>query len=160
MNIENFKGSVRDLARPNRFEVTLARAGDLQFTAKGTDVPPNTVDAMDVNYQGRIIKFTGDRTNPDWTLTVYGKESYETYNAFEQWMVQINDPVANVSAAPSAVKEDGIIKQLGRDGSTLKQWKLVGAFPIELGSLPFDWSSNSTPLEFSVTLAYDYALPV
>lgn len=159
MNVENFKGAVRDLARPNRFEIVLSRVGDLRFYAKGTDVPAQSVDAMDVGYMGRIIKMPGDRPNPDWTITCYGSESYATYTAFERWLAEINDPVRNVGAAAQQIKAEGYIHQLGRQNQILKRWKMVGCFPTELGSISMDWSTNSTPLEFTVTLATDYILP-
>lgn len=155
MNVDSFKASFNDMARPNKFEVILARAGNLQFMAKGTEVPGNSVDPMDVNYMGRIVKLPGDRQNPDWTITVYGRDTFENYNAFADWLEEINQVRGNVSAPPSAVKEDGIIRQLGRDGSVLRTWKILGCFPTELGNVSYDWGNNSTPLEFTVTLAND-----
>lgn len=155
MNVDSFKSAFNDLARPNRFEVILARGGPLQFFCKATDVPGNTVDPMDVPYQGRVVKLPGDRTNPDWTMTVYGKDTYDNYNAFSQWLETINGVRTNVSATPSSVKEDGIIRQLGRNGSVLRSWKIIGCFPTELGNISLDWSNNSSPMEFTVTLAND-----
>lgn len=159
MNIENFKGAFNDLARPNRFEIILSRGGNLQFFAKATTVPNISTPAMDANYQGRIIKLPGDRENPDWTITVYGSTSYDIYRAFRQWHFDQNDPVSNTGGPPTSIKEDGLIKHLGRDGAVLNTWKIVGCFPTDLGSLPLDWGSNNTPLEFEVTLAFDYWLP-
>lgn len=159
MNVENFKGAIRDLARPNRFEVILSRVGNLQFYAKGTDVPSQSIDAMDVAYQGRIIKMPGDRPNPDWTITVYGQESYAIYTQFERWLAEMNGPETNIGAPAAQVKAEGYIHQLGRQNQVLKRWKMVGCFPIDLGTISMDWSNNSTPLEFTVTLATDYILP-
>lgn len=156
MNVEGFKGAFSDLARPNRFEVSLGRAGNMEFFCKATEVPPLSVEAMDVPYQGRIIKLPGDRTNPDWTATVYTSEDYAIYKALKQWNEQINQPQGNVSAPPAAVKEDAIVRQLNRFGSPIQTWTLVGCFPTEVGSVSFDWSNNSTPGEFTVTFAFDY----
>ena len=157
-NVESFKGQVRDLSRANRFEIVLSRAGELQFYAHATSVPANTVEAMDVSYQGRILKFPGDRTNPDWTITVYGQESFEIYNNLEQWLAELNHPQANIGINAPAAKADGVIRQLGRTGDVLKEWKIVGCFPTELGEISLDWSSNNTPTEFTVTLASDYII--
>lgn len=159
MNVESFKGAIRDLARPNRFRVEIARLGNLRFFVKGTDIPSDGVDAIDVPYMGRIIKMPGDRPNPDWTLTVFGAESFETYNLIKAWLAEINHPERNVGFDAPTIKSDGTIVSLGRDDRILNRWKIVGCFPTMLGAIPLDWASNNAPMEFSVTMALDYVLP-
>lgn len=160
MSIEGFKGQFADLARPNRFKVQLGRlGGQLEFLCKGTNAPADTVEQMDVNYQGRIVKLPGDRTYQDWTITVYGSIDYSIYRALKAWSEEINQPEANVSAIPEAIKEDASVFQLDRSDATIAQWRLVGAFPTEIGQIEFDWGTNSTPLEFTATFAFDYVQP-
>ena len=156
MNIEQFKGAFSDLARPNRFEVFVPRIGDTRMLAKGTAAPGQQIDAMDANFQGRVVKLPGDRTQADWTVTFYGDDSYNHYRALKRWSEEINGPESNVSAPPNAVKSDTRVVQLGRDGSQLFNWVIVGCFPTDVAQIDFEWSSNSTPLEFQVTFAFDY----
>jgi hypothetical protein len=159
MDIEQFKGAFSDLARPNRFQVILSRAGNLQFFCKATTVPGNHVAAADVNYQGRIVKLPGDRENPDWTVTVYSDTTYAVYQAFQAWLKDINDPEGNTGNTPAGVKADGIINHLGRDDAVINSWQIVGCLPTELGSVELDWGTNNTVSSFTVTLANDYVLP-
>lgn len=89
---------------------------------------------------------------------MYADTTYSIYRNFEQWMIQLNDPVNNVGDVPAAVKEDGLIEQLGRDDSTLKSWKIVGCWPTSMGQIAMDWATNNAPLEFTVTLSNDYII--
>lgn len=156
MNINGFKGAVRDVARANRFVVRLSRlGGTLEFLCKGTEVPNDNVEAMDVNYQGRTLKYTGDRIQADWTITVYGDNTMSIYKACQDWLEQINGKESNVSAAAPDVWEQATIQLLGRDDSVILEKTLIDVFPTDLGSLSLDWSSNNTPLEFTITFAYN-----
>lgn len=159
MNVESFRAAFNDLARPNRFQVILQRAGNMQFFCKATDVPAQTVDAMDANYQGRIIKLPGDRTNPDWTVTVYGAIDYVIYNNIQAWLSEINDPAGNVGAVPGDIIEDAVVNQLDRQDNIIASWTLINVFPTEIGQITLDWSTNSSPMEFTANFAMDYLVP-
>lgn len=156
MNIEEFKASFSDLARPNRFEVFVPRIGDTRMLAKGTSAPGQQVDGMDTNFQGRIVKLPGDRTQADWTVTFYGDNSYNHYRALKRWSEEINGPESNSSAPPSAIKSDARVVQLDRQGGRLFDWVIVGCFPTDLAQIEFGWDQNSAPLEFQATFAFDY----
>lgn len=156
MNIEGFKGAFSDLARPNRFEVYIPRIGDTRMLAKGAAAPGQQVDPMDVNYQGRIVKIPGDRTQADWTVTFYGDNSYNHYRALKRWSEEINNPEANTSGTPASVKADARVVQLDRQGSNIFTWSMVGCFVTDLAQIDFGWDQNSSALEFSATFAFDY----
>lgn len=155
-DVTGFTGSFEDLARPNRFRVTCSKLGNTQLLCKASTAPAMTVGPVDVNYQGRIIKLAGDRTYADWSVTIYGTNSYDIYRAANQWSDLINQPEANTSAIPDAYKEDAIVEQLDRSGSPRYTWELKNVWPTEVGQLDFDWGTNDTPLEFTITLAFDY----
>lgn len=158
MDINSFKGSFTDLARANRFKVRLSRlGGNMEFLCKGTDMPGRTIDAMDTLYQGRTVKLTGDGIQTDWSVTVYGDNAMSIYKSCDAWMEEINGQDSNISANTSAISEQGTIQLLGRDGSVLVTRDIIDCFPTELGNLSLDWGSNNTPLEFSITFAYNTA---
>lgn len=157
MLVDAFKGSFIDIARANRFRVVLSRLGaTMEFMCKGTEVPAHTIEAMDVNYQGRIVKVPGDRTYADWSVTVYGENTMSIYNSCQDWLELINGAASNISLPPAAVKDSAMVQLLDRTGVPIKTIDMVGVFPTELGALSLDWSSNSTPLEFPITFAFDY----
>ena len=154
--IDQFTGAFEDLARPNRFEVFCSELGDTPNLCKASTAPAMTVGPLDANYQGRIIKLSGDRTYADWTVTVYGTNSYAIYRAANQWSDRINNPSANTSVTPSNYKRDATVRQLDRSGGTLYTWQLKKVWPTEVGQIDFDWSQNDAALEFTITFAFDY----
>ena len=158
--IDTFTGAFNDLARPNRFKVICARLGDVSALAKAATAPAQTVGQLDANYQGRIVKLAGDRTYADWTATFYGTDSYQIYRLATVWSTQINTPDGNTSAQPNAYKAPATVMQLDRTGSPIHTWNLIGVWPTEVGQVDFDWGTNDTPLEFTVTFAFDYMVPV
>lgn len=156
MNIDGFKGSFSDLARPNRFRVSLARAGNLEFLCKATGIPAVSAPAGDAPFMGRNIKIPGDQEQEDWSITVYASTDMTEYNLMKDWVEQSNSPQANTGLNPEAVKEDGRIFLLNRQGGTIREWTIVGAMPTEVGTLDMSWDPSPDPLEFECTLAYDY----
>jgi hypothetical protein len=55
---------------------------------------------------------------------------------------------------PAQYQTDMFISQLDRNGSVLKQYKLIGAFPVELGAVGLDFGSNDQLSTFSVSFQY------
>jgi len=78
------------------------------------------------------------------------------YNRCQDWLEQINGAASNISLPPAAVKDQATVMLIDRTGLPIKTIDMVGVFPTELGALSLDWSSNSTPLEFPITFAFDY----
>ena len=94
-----------DGARPNLFEVSMpfpsfaspANAQTkLTFMCKTAQLPGSTVGVVPVQYFGRELKFVGNRTFADWTISVINDEDFIVRNAFERWMNGINSHNFNV----------------------------------------------------------------
>lgn len=157
-NIEIFKNRFKNLARMNRFKVSGFGFGDnISFFAKGANLPAAVVPAMDVNYQGRIIKLDGDRTYEPFELTVYGDENMAIRKQFERMSEAYNDPIQN---AGTMIKVDGFITLLNRDDSISTRYQFFGSLITNVASVALDWGTNDSPLEFTVTIDYDYHLIV
>jgi hypothetical protein len=168
--INQFRNAmIGDGARPNLFEVILtfpapaaggAATIKLPFTCKSAQLPGSTLGVVPVQYFGRELKFAGNRTFADWTITVINDEDFVVRNAFERWMNSINTHTTNLrnaaSLPPSSYTQDGTIIQYSKIGIPIKSYKLVGAFPSDLSPIDVDWGSNDTMEEFTVTLAYQW----
>ena len=153
-SIDTFKGQFSEMARSNRFRVTgFGVDSGLEYMAKGAQLPGSTIGVMDVPYQGRVIKMSGDRTFNDFTMTIYNDDSMTLLKDFNAWVNLLNGEETNVG---STVKRDGKIEQLGRDGSVIATFSITGAIPIDVAAVDLAFDTNDTPSEFSVTLAYDY----
>lgn len=158
MDINNFKGSFKNLARPTLFRVTGFGANNqLEFLCKAAQIPGETIGIIEVPYMGRKIKVGGDRIYTEWTITILNDEAYTLRTYFEDWTDLINDPESNVgSAIIESYKQDGFIEQLGSDDSVIAKYKLIGCFPSEVSPIDVSFESNDTVEEFTVTLQLDY----
>ena len=169
-NVNEFRSQmIGDGARPNLFEVTMpfpafSAPGNAQtkltFMCKTAQLPGATLGVVPVQYFGRELKFVGNRTFADWSITVINDEDFTIRNTMERWMNTLNSHSTNVrnpgSAQPSGYSVDAEVIQYGKTGNELKKYKFVGMFPIDLAPIDLDWGSNDTIEEFSVTFAYQY----
>jgi hypothetical protein len=132
----------------------------LTFMCKTAQLPGSTIGVVPVQYFGRELKFVGNRTFADWTLTVINDEDFIIRNAFERWMNGINSHSLNVrnpvALAPGGYTVDGEVTQFGKTGDQLKRYKFLGLFPTDLTPIDVDWGSNDTIEEFSITLAFQW----
>jgi hypothetical protein len=162
---------VGDGARPNLFEVTLnfplAVVGGLnaatkaKFMCRAAQLPGSTVNQIPVMYFGRELKFAGNRTFPDWTVTVINDEDFAVRNAFEAWMSLLNSHAGNVRNGAYVrtldYTTDAYITQWGKTGEqALRQYRFVGAFPIDISPIELDWGANDTIEEYAITFAYQW----
>jgi hypothetical protein len=170
-NIAEFKANLTgDGARPNLFAVTMAlptivtngsAAGQkITFMAKTAQLPGSTIGTVPLTYFGREVKFVGNRTFADWTLTIINDEDFLIRNAIEDWMNSLNSNAGNVraSAAVNATQyaTDAKVTQYGKAGNDIKDYTFVGMFPTDLAPIDLDWGSNDTIEEYSVTFSYQY----
>ena len=169
-NVNQFRSQMTgDGARPNLFEVSMpfpgfANPGDAQqkltFMCKTAQLPGTTVGVVPVQYFGRELKFAGNRTFQDWTITVINDEDFIVRNAFERWLNGINSHATNIrnplAQSPSSYTVDSEVTQFGKNGNTLKKYKFLGVFPTDVAPIDVDWGSNDTIEEFTVTLSYQW----
>jgi len=160
---------VGDGARPNLFEVSMPFPGfsnsenaqeKLTFMCKTAQLPGATIGVVPVQYFGRELKFAGNRTFADWTITVINDEDFVVRNAFERWMAGINSHNLNIrnpgALTPTSYTVDGNVIQFGKGGQSIKKYKFVGLFPTDLTPIDVDWGANDTIEEFSVSLSYQW----
>ena len=167
-NINDFKSRLQGGgARANQFKVTLPFPGyastggetsDLSFLCTATGIPGQDIPMVTVNFRGRQLKLAGDsRTFGDWTMTVLNDTDFKLYRAFERWMNEINKMTDNeVLTNPTDYQVDGFIDHLDRDGNSIKQYTIRGAFPTSLDGIALSYGTNDAIEDFGVTLSYQW----
>ncbi len=171
-NVGTFRAQlVGSGARPNLFDITFifpvivqnsGLSGQLvQYMGRAASAPPANLGTIEISYFGRKLKYPGDRTFPEWSLTVINDENFAVRDTFVNWSNIMNAFAGNTrspaAAVPSAYMTDIIINQYSKiGGAPIKQWKLVGAWPSAVGDIQLDWSVNDTVEEFPVTLQYQW----
>ena len=141
----------------------------IPILVQAASLPPVVLDSIDVPYFGRKIKLAGDRTFPNWTITVLNDEDFALRNIFESWSNLMNTFESNVldttSGDPSLYKADHVeVRQYSKtdtEGSSgvIRSYYFYGMFPLQVDPIPLDWSRNNTIETFDVTLAFDYWIP-
>ena len=139
-NISQFRSNLRfDGARPNLFEVGLTFPNTVLggttsgqqalFMAKAAQLPGSTLGTVSMNYFGRELKFAGNRTFADWTITVINDEDFGIRNSLENWMNLINSHTSNVRAAssntPLGYTTNSVVTQYGKDTSIIKKYNFL-----------------------------------
>ena len=168
-NVQEFRSQMTgDGARPNLFNCELPFLGNLlgdagikfNFMCRAAQLPGSTVNQVPVNYFGRELKFAGNRTFTEWTVTIINDEDFVVRNAMELWMSRLNSHVANLRSAnyvsPSQYQQDGFVTQFGKADEILKVYKFIGMFPIDVSPIELDWGANDTIEEYAVTFAYQW----
>lgn len=174
-NINTFKsnGLVYGGARPSLFEVYLSvpqgigidnvSVDKFRFVCRAAELPASAVSAIEIPYFGRKIKVAGERAFADWSVTVMNDEDFAVRSLFEAWSNALNRLVSNVrdpNVNAENYKADLEILQYGKDGTVLRSYQIVGAFPTEIGNIGLDWDSANAVESFAVNFSYDYWIPV
>jgi hypothetical protein len=161
-NINQFKSElVGGGARPTLFQVQItnpvAPGADFKvpFMVRAAGIPESTLGQYTVPYFGRQVKYAGDRTFADWTVTVINDEDFAIRNAMEAWSNFINSHDSNTRALPQQYKSTGLITQYSKDGSALRTYVFEGMYPVTIDGIQMDWSQTDQIEEFGVTFQYD-----
>lgn len=171
-NVGAFRANMtKDGARANLFEVNLqppsADSGivpKIKYMAKAAQLPGSTIGMAQLSYFGRELKFPGNRTFPDWTITIINDEDFDIRNTMERWMAGINSHTSNLRSTQfkegplaNGYSVDADVYQYGKTGGTpIKSYKFYGMFPIDISPIELDWGTNDAIEEFTVTFAYQY----
>lgn len=169
LNISQFTNElVNQGARPSLFEVQLSFPGVVansgnafnksKFMVRAASLPGSTVPVMPVFYQGREVKFAGDRTFDNWGTTIINDEDFVIRTAIEDWMQQINAHEGNFrSAAIGNYKAaEAFVTQLDKQGNGIRTYRFVNIWPTDLAAIDLDWGNQNQIEEFTCTWAYDY----
>lgn len=172
LRVQDFRAQLNyDGARPNLFRCDLtfptllggqgAAQQQFSFMARASQLPGDTIGVVSQPYLGRELKFAGNRTFAEWTVTVVNDEDYQTRDTFEKWMSGINSHVGNVRTAQfmkadTGYQTDGYITALSKGVGDLKAYKFIGIFPIDLSPMEMDFGANDTIQEYAVTFAYQW----
>jgi hypothetical protein len=91
-------------------------------------------------------------------------EDFLVRSMFEKWSNSLNRLEANVrdtaySGNENSYKTDLSVIQYGKDGTAIREYHIIGAFPTSVDAISLNWDSASQIETFGVTFAYDYWLP-
>mgnify|MGYP006274056943 CR=1 FL=1 len=169
-DVNTFRANLlNDGARPTLFEVILTfppaiitpglvgLTEAVAFKARATSLPGDSISSIPVNYFGREIKVQGNRSFPDWSITVINDEDFLIRNSFERWMSLMNSHATNIKTfLGPEYQTDATVLQYGKNSEVIKSYTFYGLFPTDVSAIDLDWGSTDQIEEFAVTFAYQY----
>ena len=169
-DINQFRATlINDGARPSLFEVVMTLppilgaapiTPDVMFRVKATSLPGDGVSEITIPYFGREVKVAGTRTFPNWSFTIINDEDFVARRNLEVWLTAINSHVTNLRSpaalAAFSYQADGWVRQYGKAGNVIKEYRIVGAFPTDVAPIGLDWSLGDQIEEYDVTFAYQW----
>jgi len=165
-NINNFKAAlVSGGARPNQFEVTINYPSVLPtrgnpglqgaFLITAAELPGSTQGVTPIYYRGRLIKLAGDKEFAPFNMTVINDSAFTIRKSLEDWMAVIESRGSKAGVTnPAAYMGIINIRQLDRNGGVLREYKIVDAFPVEVGPVQLDFGSNDQISTFGASFQY------
>lgn len=162
ITLSGFKSKVQDVARPNRFLLTVAPPvgtadnETLSWHVKGAQIPGRTLGEILLYWQGMQAKIAGDPTFEDFTVTFLNDYNQDARRTIENWMRFIDNQLTNVRGDQTQYKVDAIVDQLGRSGEVLSSWKMYGFFPKVMDPIDLNQESVDQAGEFNTTFSVDY----
>ena len=165
LDLNSFKANLKDVARPNRFLITLtppagvagATNEELAYFCKGASLPGRNVGEVILNWQGMQNKIAGDPTFDPWDVTFLADYDMKARKSMNAWMQLTANQEDNIRTTQDEYKVDIRVDQLGRSkADILDSYILIGAYPSVLAPLDLNTDSVDTVGEFAVTFTYDY----
>ncbi len=175
-----FKGT-----RSNRFIITPGKPPDgivpipnslipkvehFKLYAKATSYPGSAIGMIPVSYQGRVVKYSGERQFTEWSIQVYDSSSVSSVNLrkyFENWITLGDHPENHTqqyniaSKTPWQVAFDDIndTTKGGNTATYKKRLFLFNCWPIDISAIDLNYEAADSFAEFTLTLAYDFHKP-
>ncbi len=165
LGVDDFKSKIAGGgARPNLFQVTLnfpAYAGGnteiSSFLVRAASLPASNIPEMIVPFRGRQLKIAGDRVFEPWSTTILNDTDFLLRNAIERWMNGMNAHQLNTGLVnPVDYQADLKVEQLDKDGSTIKTYRFIDAFPTSMSSIELGYEQNDIIEEFVCEWSYQY----
>jgi hypothetical protein len=92
------------------------------------------------------------------TITLYDPIVPSGAQSVMEWFRTTHESVTGRDGYSDFYKKDVVINVLGPVGDKVEEWTLKGAWPKSVTPSDLDWSDESTALDVSVVLRYDFAI--
>jgi len=155
----------KDLARPNRFDVSIPIpltliqyrniAQQLTFRCENANLPGRTINTTDQKIYNIVEKFPNQTSYQDMDLTFIVGGDMAEKQFFDSWLDLIN-PNTNFNFKYKGDYTTSItINQYDLQNNLTYTVELIDAFPIAVNQLDLDWSNDGVH-KLTVVFAYTY----
>ena len=169
--LETYKDNIRELARPNRFAITLlfptavntpvdfSKNNPLcSFLLQSASIPDRSFNEIEMKYYGMSYKFPGGEIVQDLTLSFYNDANFEMRDMFEQWANLVNNRKTSVKASLNELFSNGTLQvhQLSGNNSKVATYEFVNPYPKTVDQIELSMENYDTVETFQVVFGYSY----
>jgi hypothetical protein len=162
--LHNFKS---DLAKPNRFEVSITTPSgltstptNLMYRCEAAELPSKTYATVEQKFGSNPVeKYPYQVQFNDLTLTFMVSSDMSEKKFFDDWMNAIIPPDSYNAMFKGDYATDITITQFNSFDVPTYAVHLIDAYPITVNQLDLDWSADGYH-KLTVVFAYTYWVPV
>jgi hypothetical protein len=144
-----------------------AGAAKFDIYCKATSLPGSSIGVIPVAWQGRIVKFSGERTYADWSIQIYDSSSPGQIlkQTFESWINLMNHRETHVLdyslTSDWTVYHADVVNSVAKSSQSgfTQSHIMRHCFPIDISPIDMSYDMTDTFAEFTVTMAYDFWEP-
>lgn len=160
-NLNQFRSTVKSVARSQYFTVDIPRVGDLNVVtalARSTSLPAITRTAQDVAFRGLNMRITGVPEFPEWTVSYLCTEDHSARQAHIEWQELQYDTPSLTTNVHANYKDDEVkVFHLNGRHQDVFSYRFFGMFPTQVGEMQVAQEGGDL-MTFDVTYSYDYFL--
>lgn len=124
-----------------------------KYLINASSVPSSTIDPIEDNWQGNIVKTGSTTTFDDWTVTFKVDKDYQLRKDFMKWKNAVHDPITNEHGNFNDYAQDQEVWLLDTKGNIMHKINLIMAWPTSIGEISLDYS-NKEKVTMDVTFAF------
>jgi len=140
----------------NRF--ILYMAGVPTWMIKGVSAVSLTQGEVILNHINILRKVKGKSVWGDVTMTLHDPISPSGAQVIMEWVRASHESVTGRDGYSDFYKRDLTINALGPVGDVVAEWVLKGAFVKDANFGEYNWDTENTAINITMTLAIDYAV--
>lgn len=140
----------------NRF--ILYAEGIPTWMIKGVSAVSLTQGEVVLNHINVLRKVKGKTVWGDVTMTLHDPISPSGAQTIIEWVRLSHESVTGRDGYSDFYKKDLVINALGPVGDVVAEWVLKGAFVKDANFGEYNWDTENTAINITMTLAIDYAV--
>jgi hypothetical protein len=145
--------------RNNNWEVIIAKLPNILMNVKTMPLPNYSSSPIEIYHFNEKLKVAGAIDLPSLTLEVYDTVQPEIFQQIWDWWTEVYDCRTGQVGYAETYKCKGTLTQYTSKGDKVRDWDLIGLWPVNVNPGSLDYSS-ADPVSVSIELSIDKAIPL
>lgn len=127
------------------------------FLVKSSGRPNPTVETIELPWMNSTRKIAGKTKWGDLTVALYDSIAPSTLQQVYAWHRLQHESISGRNGYPDFYKRDMELLEVDPSGNVIGKWDIKGAFITTIAGGDYSYE-NATPLEVTLTIAFDNAV--